>query len=283
MKKTYVSNWRRLSHKHQSITQVQQFLVAFGLLDGVAPTTLAFMHGYTKKEKHRVLWHVDRYHRLWKREGLYNTGVEEMLMSKMRDVGYNTYSEYLLSKYWESFKLRYFTEHKNRCFVCGKTHCQLHHITYERLGCELFQDVIPLCGGCHCHVHKLVKNQRIRLDEAHHVVKKEFLKRSSSKKNDVVINWRKLLNKSSHQTISELQDLLQEYGLLDGVKATAKAFRLGYARQCGEQVQWRKKICLTMFKDGGCWRRESKYNNKKEKRRAAKRQLNDSRQCSNRS
>jgi len=57
-----------------------------------------------------------------------------------------------------------------------------------------------------------------------------------------VSNWRKLANRALHQTISDLETILAEEGLLhvgDGPpRATDKAFRLKFARKLGERTVW---------------------------------------------
>lgn len=43
------------------------------------------------------------------------------------------------------------------CVVCGQRKIQLHHHTYDRIGCELFSDVTPLCRFHHAAVHEWLK------------------------------------------------------------------------------------------------------------------------------
>ena len=39
------------------------------------------------------------------------------------------------------------------CRACGATTVDLHHKTYERLGCELLSDLQALCRDCHATAH----------------------------------------------------------------------------------------------------------------------------------
>ena len=47
------------------------------------------------------------------------------------------------------------------CAVCGEPwtlrHGDLHHRTYDRLGHERFDDLIPLCRECHERVHRILE------------------------------------------------------------------------------------------------------------------------------
>jgi hypothetical protein len=68
-----------------------------------------------------------------------------------------SYSAYLKSKHWRLFKKSFRNSKycKSKCFICSKEKgIQLHHLTYERIGKEVFTDVIELCKSCHRNVHK---------------------------------------------------------------------------------------------------------------------------------
>lgn len=67
------------------------------------------------------------------------------------------YSEYLKTKHWKSFRLKALKHHGKVCMMCGikeVPYFHVHHLTYERLGCEKFKDVVVLCEECHNQVHK---------------------------------------------------------------------------------------------------------------------------------
>jgi hypothetical protein len=62
------------------------------------------------------------------------------------------YTAYLLSETWRSLKRRIIKLRGYKCEWCkveGNVSLQLHHLTYERLGCELDTDVQLLCSNCH--------------------------------------------------------------------------------------------------------------------------------------
>jgi hypothetical protein len=67
-------------------------------------------------------------------------------------MGYRSYGAYLRGPEWLAFKARWKVVHstRKRCRDCGKRgYYELHHLSYERLGCEHQGDVVPLCRGCH--------------------------------------------------------------------------------------------------------------------------------------
>lgn len=73
-----------------------------------------------------------------------------------RRIGYESYSTYLKSEHWKNFSdgMRF-----KRCFCCDKSNNnhQIHHVSYDRLGEELPNDVITVCGACHILIHDKIK------------------------------------------------------------------------------------------------------------------------------
>lgn len=76
----------------------------------------------------------------------------------------NGYEDYLASPKWRERRRRWARESGKGvlvCFVCGHDGlCHLHHLTYERLGDEPFEDLIALCAGHHEAVHELLRERR---------------------------------------------------------------------------------------------------------------------------
>lgn len=61
---------------------------------------------------------------------------------------------YLRSPHWAALRERYARERSPEgCARCGNYPWQLHHLTYENLGNESLDDLIPLCGDCHARAH----------------------------------------------------------------------------------------------------------------------------------
>lgn len=64
------------------------------------------------------------------------------------------YREYLTSSQWHQRRNQALKEAGYRCHVCDvKRNLQVHHVSYERLGAELPEDLVVVCRGCHLGHH----------------------------------------------------------------------------------------------------------------------------------
>lgn len=68
------------------------------------------------------------------------------------------YAEYLQSYEWLDLRERVLQRDRYRCTVTGKAAktgdlLQVHHLTYERVGCELMEDLITVCRSAHEQIH----------------------------------------------------------------------------------------------------------------------------------
>jgi 5-methylcytosine-specific restriction endonuclease McrA len=81
--------------------------------------------------------------------------------TQLKKLGHNTYYEYLQSDHWKEFRKKYYRSRKRKsCTLCkSRNDIHLHHITYNRLGREQLNDVIPLCGECHELIHEHLTNK----------------------------------------------------------------------------------------------------------------------------
>lgn len=77
-----------------------------------------------------------------------------VFVQRLTELGFATYDDYLMSPHWTGFRERYRAERPTKCRLCHRTDTQLHHVTYERLGCEKLDDVVPLCRTHHVAVHE---------------------------------------------------------------------------------------------------------------------------------
>lgn len=83
----------------------------------------------------------------------------------LRKLGYRDYADYLRSPEWAATRLRYYEAHGRTCCLCGTDEqIQLHHLTYERVGQELPDDLAGLCANCHAMVHVLERRGELALD-----------------------------------------------------------------------------------------------------------------------
>jgi 5-methylcytosine-specific restriction endonuclease McrA len=68
-----------------------------------------------------------------------------------------TYHEHLVSLDWQVIRANALQRAGYRCERCGSPWgLQVHHLTYERLGNELPEDLVCLCRDCHRTLHGLV-------------------------------------------------------------------------------------------------------------------------------
>lgn len=82
-------------------------------------------------------------------------------------LGAAEYDRYMNSRHWTMRKRAYFSTHPKKCVVCnGNTKIHLHHMSYERLGCELDSDLVALCELHHAGAHEHHKIHRGTLMEA---------------------------------------------------------------------------------------------------------------------
>jgi hypothetical protein len=65
------------------------------------------------------------------------------------------YEEYLQTPEWLETRSRIRLRDRYRCVQCSSTvNCEVHHLTYARLGCELDGDLVTLCAACHAVTHR---------------------------------------------------------------------------------------------------------------------------------
>jgi 5-methylcytosine-specific restriction endonuclease McrA len=69
------------------------------------------------------------------------------------------YPEYLLTRHWERKRRLAIERAGYRCEKCGfRYFLEVHHLTYERLGCEQPEDLMALCRTCHRGQHSGANN-----------------------------------------------------------------------------------------------------------------------------
>lgn len=88
----------------------------------------------------------------------------EILVHRLHELGfangtYQDYARYRRSNIWIRRREIYWRTHARTCDCCGGRANELHHRRYERLGCELDEDLNGLCRDCHQAVHIAAKNE----------------------------------------------------------------------------------------------------------------------------
>lgn len=66
------------------------------------------------------------------------------------------YDRYIKSEAWREKRGEFFASGRPKvCQGCGwSRHIHLHHKTYDRLGDEDLDDLVPVCEGCHSLIHR---------------------------------------------------------------------------------------------------------------------------------
>jgi hypothetical protein len=98
---------------------------------------------------------------------------QKRFFSKLNDLGFDTYMEYLLSDHWHDVKARYRSSKlPQECLVCFDPNVDLHHRTYKRLGAERLNDLVPLCRLHHEQAHELERTGSVSLWDAAKALKR---------------------------------------------------------------------------------------------------------------
>jgi hypothetical protein len=96
------------------------------------------------------------------------------LDERVISIGYLSYNDYLKSDHWRITRSKY---KKKSCFCCmSKNRLQIHHLHYDRLGCERDVDIITVCRKCHKKIHSIHP-----FGNAHNVVKQQYDKQREPK------------------------------------------------------------------------------------------------------
>jgi hypothetical protein len=75
----------------------------------------------------------------------------------------NEYKRYLRSNAWAMRKNAYYKRFNRQCAACGIwKRIQLHHVSYDNLGHEPDQDLVPLCYKDHRNAHRAHQSGRFK-------------------------------------------------------------------------------------------------------------------------
>lgn len=88
----------------------------------------------------------------------------------------NFYFDYMHSNSWLTRRRKRIEMDGYRCKICGSaTNLNVHHITYENLGCEPMDDLVTVCKQCHANLHSTDTgaDDRIRKGERNQEVEAE--------------------------------------------------------------------------------------------------------------
>ena len=80
--------------------------------------------------------------------------VRRELYKKQKQKWWSWYNDYLSSLYWLEKREAVLKRDNNKCCICGGLANQVHHLTYQRVGNELLDDLISICAQCHTNLHQ---------------------------------------------------------------------------------------------------------------------------------
>lgn len=73
---------------------------------------------------------------------------------KFQKSHYYKYLLHLQSDFWKNIRLRVLERDGDICQECKERKAtEVHHLTYERLGNELLEDLLSVCRSCHLKIH----------------------------------------------------------------------------------------------------------------------------------
>ena len=84
-----------------------------------------------------------------------------------------SYGDYLRSAWWRCRRYEALDWADWRCQDCGQRGVkdpygvyglEVHHRSYENLGCEKAEDLVVLCRGCHRKAHSPAGTHKIKID-----------------------------------------------------------------------------------------------------------------------
>jgi 5-methylcytosine-specific restriction endonuclease McrA len=86
--------------------------------------------------------------------------ISEMYRAKAlakRAEWWEEYSAYLRSPQWYALRSQILERDEYRCQThfegCTATADHVHHLTYDRMGAELYEDLVSVCLSCHTLIH----------------------------------------------------------------------------------------------------------------------------------
>ncbi|MSR87929.1 MAG: hypothetical protein EXS69_02080 [Candidatus Zambryskibacteria bacterium] len=117
------------------------------------------------------------------------------------------YKEYIKSDAWFERRDIYFFTHEKNCVACESAeHIDLHHMTYDRLGSERDEDLIPLCKVCHDQYHTIYKRASV-------VDSKNFVsaKQAARKGKEIYMRNQDLIAKVENEQLKQSHTALLQF------------------------------------------------------------------------
>lgn len=84
----------------------------------------------------------------------------ELKVKNKKPLTKREYYEYIRSDMWKERKRLFMKKWYNRfCYTCEtSTQLQVHHLSYEHVGCEYDDELCTLCSTCHSLLHENIQS-----------------------------------------------------------------------------------------------------------------------------
>jgi hypothetical protein len=86
----------------------------------------------------------------------------------LKELGYNSYGEYVSGVVWANVRDKVFREKGTRCLVCTRRATVVHHKAYSEnvlRGVDI-TPLVPLCWDCHQRIEYDTDGKKLSLDAA---------------------------------------------------------------------------------------------------------------------
>jgi hypothetical protein len=88
-----------------------------------------------------------------------HTVITEVEPERQRELRFMPYPEFLQTIEWSNTRYQMLAVANWKCEECGfggiGKRLDVHHLTYERRGAELYSDLVVLCQRCHYACHRM--------------------------------------------------------------------------------------------------------------------------------
>jgi hypothetical protein len=170
------------------------------------------------------------------------------------------YVKYLNSETWKNTKNLFYKSkyNKNKCYICEKKDVpfDLHHKTYERVGCERLTDLVQVCRPCHKSIHLILdhcKNNEFTLWNVAKKCKTLFKKQGKKAFINIIPTTKKPLpapKKKNNKKVS-LREYVENTPI---ITLTSRIMRLGKSCKNGLSMKQLRILGVTKEKKG--WKKQ---------------------------
>jgi hypothetical protein len=128
----------------------------------------------------------------------------------LKQLGFNSYDEYLKSPLWQEIRNKVLERDKQICCVCSKVGNQVHHLSYniEVLNGQDMDKLKCICGRCHKQIEFKGKIKKKRRTKQNYNLPKEKL--SVNAANNKMLELKKQYNKNLPKNMTESREKLIE-------------------------------------------------------------------------